>query len=358
MIISGERVRQAREIRAMTQKRLADLVEVSQAAIAQIEAGAFVASDDLVDAIARTTKQPITFFTQPPAPEFSMGSLLFRSHASMTKREMTSVCRYAEWVYEALERLRKRTRSLPVKISPLMGMDPQKAALKMRSEFQIPRSLPVPHLLNVLEWSGVLVISIPKEKTRDAFSFWHNGIPILAVSRESPGDRGRISVAHELGHLVLHAGKSRLEVDDGEGDEFAAEFLMPEQAMRDEIKPPVTLSSLAALKPKWRVSIQALIRRAKDLSIITVRQYRYLFEQLSAMGWRLKEPIEIEPEKPRALRQMAEIVYGNPIDIERMAAEVNARSEDLRELLSGYEAKRTDSPRLEGKVVTLRKHRA
>src|ERR1700693_1826607 len=81
---------------------------------------------------------------------------------------------------------------------------------------------------------------------------------------------------------------------------FAAELLMPEAAMRREITGPITLSSLAVLKPRWRVSIQALIRRAYDLHLIGDRQYRYLFEQLSAKGWRSKEPsnLDIPIEKP------------------------------------------------------------
>ena len=133
---------------------------------------------------------------------------------------------------------------------------------------------------------------------------------------------------------------------------------MPEAALKNEIKTPVTLSSLAALKPKWKVSIQALIRRAKDLSIITGRQYRYLFEQLSSMGWRTAEPITIEAEKPRALRQRAEMVYGDPIDFRRMATEFNVDVDHLRELMGGYAGKRTaEEPKLGSKVVTMHRRK-
>src|SRR5262249_30147459 len=156
---------------------------------------------------------------------------------------------------------------------------------------------------------------------------------------------------HELAHLVLHGGKSRLEVDDTEADDFAAEFLMPETSLRQEIKPPVTLASLAALKPRWRVSIQALIVRAKDLGIITDRQYRYLFEQVSAMGWRTNEPISIAVEKPRALRQMAEMKYGDPIDFMSLANDAVIDSSILRELMDDYASKVSSEP--PAKVVSL-----
>lgn len=360
MVINGDRVRQVREIKAMTQSRLAARVGVSQAAIAQIEAGAFIASDDLTAAIAKHTGQPIAFFTQSSGPEFPLGSLLFRSHTYMTKKDMVSASRYAEQVYEIGTKLRNLTKAIPVHIPVLDSMPPEQAAGEVRRRLSLAPLVPVPHLLNLLEWSGVIVLSIPGGKTREAFSFWFEGIPILAIARDSSGDRGRMSVAHELGHLVLHARKSRLEVDDTEADDFAAEFLMPESALESEIKSPVTLSSLAALKPKWKVSIQALIRRAKDLSIITGRQYRYLFEQLSSLGWRTAEPVIIEPEKPRALRQMAEMIYGDPIDFRRMAEESNVNIDTLEELMEGYAGKRAaaGSPKLQSKVVTInrRKH--
>ena len=43
MVIRGERVKQARELKVMTQAALAKAVGVSQAAIAQIESGDFLA---------------------------------------------------------------------------------------------------------------------------------------------------------------------------------------------------------------------------------------------------------------------------------------------------------------------------
>jgi len=100
------------------------------------------------------------------------------------------------------------------------------------------------------------------------------------------------------------------------------------------------------------VSIQALIRRAFDLHLISDRQFRYLFEQLSTKGWRLNEPsnLDVPAEKPRGLRQMAELIYGRPINYEKMAADMHLTSSFLREIMEGYseiletEEKRETSP--------------
>jgi Zn-dependent peptidase ImmA (M78 family)/DNA-binding XRE family transcriptional regulator len=356
MMINGERVRQARELRGMTQAALAKFVGVSQAAIAQIEAGIFLASDNLLHEISRRTKQPLRFFGQEPAPEFPVGSLLFRSHGAMTKGELNLTYRNAQFAYDVYTRLRGKLRSLPVKIPMMPGIDPATAARETRRILGIPFDAPIPHLLNVLEWSGVIAVVVPHIKSSEAFSLWFNGSPVLSLSSDRSGDRARLSVAHELGHLTLHAGKSRFEVDDFEADDFAAEFLMPEVVITKELRPPVTLSSLATLKSRWRVSIQALIRRAKDVGVISERQYKYLFEQLSAMGWRKQEPVEIAPEQPRALRQMAEMLYGDPIDFHAMAHELALDVDDLRRMME-YFATKSEGSTAPSNVVSLTRSR-
>jgi len=68
----------------------------------------------------------------------------------------------------------------------------------------------------------------------------------------------------------------------------------------------ITLELLAALKPEWRVAMQALLMRAKALGFLTDNQNRYLWQQISSRGWRLREPPELdfEREKPSVLDSM------------------------------------------------------
>jgi hypothetical protein len=96
--------------------------------------------------------------------------------------------------------------------------------------------------------------------------------------------------------------------------------------------------------------MQALVRRAFGLSIISERQYKYLFEEIGANGWRTREPrnLDIPVEKPRALRQIAEIAYGHPINYPRLAAESQLTVEMVKQIMGGYdepppETRRTSS---------------
>jgi hypothetical protein len=111
--------------------------------------------------------------------------------------------------------------------------------------------------------------------------------------------------------------------------------------MRQELKPPLTLTTIAPLKPRWGVSVQALIRRAFDLSISTERQYRYLMQQMSIYGWRTAEPakLAVPTEKPRALRKMAELLYGIPIDYRRLANDTKFPLALVREILEAHAPK-------------------
>jgi Zn-dependent peptidase ImmA (M78 family)/DNA-binding XRE family transcriptional regulator len=326
----------------MTQTRLAESVGVAQAAIAKIENSELNPSQSLLTAIALQTGFPVAFFSREIEQDFPLGSLLFRAHAAATMRDRTEAYRYGQITFEVAQHLAQRIECPALRLPQLLET-PSVAAAITRTQFGLSPDTPIPHLIQTIESSGVSVLALPIDlEDRDAFSLWvGNDIrtPVIFLARNRPGDRQRFSLAHELGHLVLHhAIRGQVSSVESEANQFAAELLMPEMAMRREIMPPVTLTSLARLKPRWRVSVQALIRRAHDLEIITKRQYAYLFEQVGEQGWRMKEPsyLDIAPEKPRGLRQMAELLYGVPINIARLADELDLSRNLVKAILDAH----------------------
>jgi Zn-dependent peptidase ImmA (M78 family) len=160
---------------------------------------------------------------------------------------------------------------------------------------------------------------------------------VIVVGATAAGDRRCFSVAHELGHLVLHCiPEGAPHALEQQADAFAEAFLLPEAAMREVLVPPITLTTLADLKTRWGVSLQALIRRAHTLDLRTPSQYRSLSAQLGARGRRTREPIAVPVERPRALRQLAELLYGRPIDTRRLAHERGLAPAFVRELLEAH----------------------
>lgn len=342
-MINGNRVKQAREFCGFTQAYLAEQINVHQTTIAYIESGRTQPSDELVGKIALATKFPPAFFRQDDPPEFPEGSLLFRARKSLDADVRDRARRYGQLGFEIMEQLARRLRVVSPRIPQLTDepTDVVTAARFTRNVFGVSPDTPIPHLIRAAEKCGVFVIAVPFSHPKvDAFSLWAGTDvrrPVLVAFGGTPGDRLRYSVAHELGHLAMHqALQGSWHAFDSEANEFASELLMPKAVMKEEIERPVTLTSLAALKPRWGVSMQALIRRARDIAYITERQYYYLNEQIRDNQWRMHEPIEVHREQPRAAMRMAELLYPAPkngVDYQRLANDLNLTVSRVREYL-------------------------
>ena len=222
---------------------------------------------------------------------------------------------------------------IEVRIPKVVGENPSVAARITRAKLGLLPDAPVHNLLNQIEKNGVFVFAMPYEiDEQDGYSCWSDSLPrrpVIIITGGKAGDRQRFTLAHELGHLVMHYSFPKgLSDVENEADEFASELLMPEDAMRREIVPPVTLTSLGELKVRWKVSLAALVMRSKQLGIITNRQARYLFVQLAKEKEEDLDNLKITPEKPRALKRMAELLHGFPADY-RKVAKYNLSGPDL-----------------------------
>jgi Zn-dependent peptidase ImmA (M78 family)/DNA-binding XRE family transcriptional regulator len=367
-MINNERMRQVRELRGLTQTELAHLVGVNQSAIAAFDAGRKQPSQSLLEAISLQLGFPPLYFRQPNGPDFPLGSLLFRAPQSMTAKESMAAHRRGEVVFEIMQKLIPRVK-YPAFRLPRLAADPISAARSTRSELGLSPDRPIPQLTKVIENCGVVVIAVAVQLTKgDAFSVWtgHEFLrPVIVMFRMHSGDRLRYSIAHEVGHLVMHQARqgTRLELEL-QANQFAAEFLMPEVAMRYELVQPVTLTSLSKLKLRWGVSLQALIKRAHDLGIITSGQYRYLNDHIGMLGWKTEEPkeLEIPLERPRALKQIAELLYGRPIDYKKMADDMTVTPTFLEEILEAYAEKgmpsRPAETQQQGKLLSFARQSA
>jgi Zn-dependent peptidase ImmA (M78 family)/DNA-binding XRE family transcriptional regulator len=341
-MMTPARLQQARELRGWTQTALAQQVGVHQSAIAQLETGRIQPSPAVLDAVGRVTGFPPAFFTRPSGPALPLGSLRFRARAAMTARQRRQAWWYAQTLYELMAQLAVQAE-MPTPRLPRLDGDPVMAARLTREALGLAPDRPIGPLIRTLERSGVWVLAIPVPlPRRDACSAWAGGdaaTPVIVVAATPAGDRRRFSVAHELGHLVLHrVPEGPPHALERQADAFAEAFLLPAAAMRAALAPPITLTTLADLKARWGVSLQALIRRARTLEVTSPSQYRALFAQLGARGWRTEEPVAVPVERPRALRQLAELLYGAPIEYTALARAAGLDLSFVRELLEAHAA--------------------
>ncbi len=107
-MINGDRIKQARELRGLTQAELAERIEINRGALTHYETGRYEPPDDVLDAIAQATEFPLAFFQQEMMIEFPLGSLLFRARASMTSKDKLKAHRYGQT--QTRRDVRKRRR--------------------------------------------------------------------------------------------------------------------------------------------------------------------------------------------------------------------------------------------------------
>jgi Zn-dependent peptidase ImmA (M78 family) len=119
------------------------------------------------------------------------------------------------------------------------------------------------------------------------------------------GERHRFNIAHELGHSVMHFSTAMGDAED-EANAFAQEFLMPKAECRSDLK-DLDLSAALRLKRVWGVSMAAIIRRAKDLKVISTDKYRRLNTQLGMNNMRLVEPEPLPIEQPELFDKLLKL---------------------------------------------------
>jgi Zn-dependent peptidase ImmA (M78 family) len=188
--------------------------------------------------------------------------------------------------------------------------DVEEIARAVRAMWQLPRG-PVKNVVSTIEDAGGVVIRMPFETSGvDAVSWWTPGDPpMFVVNERMPADRERLTLCHELAHLVMHTVATP-DMED-EANRFAAAFLMPAEDIKSNLS-EVSLRSLAALKQHWQVSMQALLKQAMRLGTVDASRAKYLWAQLSSAGYRTREPAELDFPKEEAtlLRELVETHTG------------------------------------------------
>lgn len=178
--------------------------------------------------------------------------------------------------------------------------DPSVVANMLRLAWQLPRG-PLANLCETLERAGCLIVhqdfGIPE---MDAMYQKVPGLPPLFwVNSRKPWDRVRFSLAHELGHLLLHDERPTDDrLAEEQANAFAAAFLMPAGDFRGECPSRLQIPALIELKRRWRCSMSAIIRRARDVKKVSEPEYTRAMMEMSRRGWRKQEPYPIVGESP------------------------------------------------------------
>ena len=199
---------------------------------------------------------------------------------------------------------------LPMLSAPVRNLDDaEEAALTLRNTLNLGID-PIANLIAVLEDHYIHIIEVDASDAFDGISAvaqdTDDNLLAAAIAMRSgvSGDRQRLNITHELGHLIL---KLCREVDaEKAAFRFGAAFLATAEQLRRDVgerRSLIEMTELLYLKKRYGMSIQAMLFRLRDLGIITGNHYKKWCIQINRLGWKKREPIEIPPEKPERFRQ-------------------------------------------------------
>jgi len=339
----------ARERSGLTKRDLATRVGVTAAAITQFARRQSRPSATTVARLAGSLGLPVTYFAagRPVLPVAEQATH-FRSLRTTRAYERRQARATMSHLAEAVREIQTVVR-LPSPRLPRLGGDPEAAARELRAAWELP-SGPVHHLVRLLEANGA-VVSMARFGAGDridAFSCRPSGLdrPLICLSRDRGNPlRRRFSAAHELGHLLLHdAAQPGDRVHEHEANRFAAEFLTPAPEIADLLPARLDFAHLLDLQRTWGVSVQALLRRSRELNRIGDDLYRRAQVTLTRLGGRRDEPRGDYPtEWPAVLAEAVTLGTGRGLTEQSLAARLNLPYTEVRELLSRVT---DDRPRL------------
>lgn len=308
--VNPEMVALARESRGLTQREAARQLGISQGRLSKIEAGLAPTPDDVAARMVEVFRYPTRFFHLRDAilgP--GTGEFFHRKRQAATARTLRQL--HATLNVRMIS-IGKLLQAVEIERDDIPRLDPDdwspsEIAEAVRAQWQLP-SGPIPDLVRVIEDAGgIVVMSDFGTPLVDAVSRYVPGRPrVFFIDSTMPGDRQRLTLAHELGHVVMHqAPHPDMEA---QAYEFAAELLMPARLIRPQFD-RVSIPKLAAMKPYWKVSMAALLKRAADVGKVSPRMERYLWSQMSKAGYRTREPAELDiaREEPRLLQEILEV---------------------------------------------------
>lgn len=340
-LFNPESLKVAREFRGLQKNELARQLELTPSAVTQFESGQARPNAQTVARMSMALGFPPPFFAQHNRLQpVSSDQCHFRSLVSCSQMERRKMASAGTIIRKIVEFVDSHVNLPPERVTPNIVHRPrtaeevEEAANGLRKSWGLGLG-PIPNVVHLLESNGVLIFRLLDDcKKVDAFSNWHRHRPFVFLNTEKgSGSRSRLDAAHELGHLVMHEeclpGDRRQEE---QAFRFAGAFLLPRESFLRECPRRLVWAHYLELKRHWKVSLAALVRRARDLGVMSEDTYRRANVQLNQKGWKYSEPDEPEAEFPTILPQAIGLLGEKGWPLSAIAQHLYLSEQDLAAL--------------------------
>ena len=337
LTFNPNRLKLARARRMLTMKALAESVGMTPRMISNYENGRNDVPTDTLKNIARALSYPEEFFKGDDLEELDPDWVSFRSMKGMKSVQRDAALSAGSIAILFCEWLERRFELPPTCLEDLREIgNPEESARTLRENWGLGEKT-ITNMIHLLESKGVRVFSLAENnKAIDAFSFWKDDKAFVFLNTFKSAERSRFDAAHELGHLVLHKhGGPRGREVEHEADKFASAFLMPSHSVRSNPLYFPQIDNLIQLKKVWLVSLASLVRRLKDLDLITEWHYRSLNIEMAKRGMLRHEPEPINRETSQILTKIFRSLRDNGTTKTNIANNLGIPAGEIDQLVFG-----------------------
>ena len=311
----SQRLKQLRQARGLSLEALAAAMGgiVTKQALSKYEQGKARPSPVVLNKLAETFSVKAAHLWSKPTVHVQF--IAYRKLSGLPQKEQAKVEGLVRHTLEERICFQELTQQptaadLPIQACRVDQLeDVERAAESIRKQWSLGRD-PIASVVGVLEGRLIHVLQIDVGRKFDGIAAVayddskHVAGAAVVTRRGVAGERQRLNLTHELGHLVLNISK---RVDEEKAAfRFGAAFLAPAELMYQEIgakRAFILPEELLLLKRRFGMSLQALLYRLRDLGIITESYYKKWCVDINRLGWRTREPGEMTPEQPQWLRQ-------------------------------------------------------
>lgn len=307
-LFTPSRLRWARERLMLARTDLASVTGVSVSALTSYEKGSSNPDDRDIEVLAAELGVHPEFFYLHDMEEVPESVVSFRRASKTSKRQQCAARGAAQMAVEFFGVIESAFKLPDLQVPEIDDATPEQAAEEVRAQWHLA-DRPIADMMSLLESKGVRILSLDHRcKDVDAFCFSRDGVSYIFVSTVKTAERQRFDLAHELGHLVLHADLStdgaKSKERERQADSFASAFLMPASRIYTQSMNGAPVERILKAKKYWQVSAMAMARRLHDLKLLSDWQYRSVVIELSQRGYRSAEPDGIQREQSQLLRKV------------------------------------------------------
>jgi Zn-dependent peptidase ImmA (M78 family) len=282
--IVAKRIKSARVMAGLSLRELSIKMEksVSYNAIAKYEKAEMMPDSKVIIALSKALQVKPDFFFRPYSVEIK--GIAFRKKRNLGAKKIEGL---KEEITESLARYLEIEQFLQIRTSfdnPVRNMmiidgdDVEKAVELLISKWNIGINA-IANVVEMLEDKEIKVIEADAPPAFDGLSGWADeAIPVIVINKHFDIERKRFTALHELGHTILQFDPGLSEKEKEKlCHRFAGALLIPMETFISEVgknRTTISLHELIKLKESYGISLQAIMARARDLSVISPHTYQ------------------------------------------------------------------------------------